>query len=180
MAPNNSSAHTPLFRWLSGPASSSSSSSASLLPRHVGDGAGADAPFARGTGQAIAECVSDDALIHLKSYKYSAVDKSPISHYILRPYVRPAVYLKCLEATVPSGLTTPLPSPAPCRSSRDTLHTYLEDAWLIALKIQWNAFVELLPLWLAPNMVTVLGFMCILFNVGVLVVMMPDLEGPVR
>lgn len=29
-------------------------------------------------------------------------------------------------------------------------------------------------------MVTVLGFMCILFNVGVLVVMMPDLEGPVR
>ncbi len=29
-------------------------------------------------------------------------------------------------------------------------------------------------------MVTLLGFMCILFNVGVLVVMMPDLEGPVR
>jgi hypothetical protein len=28
-------------------------------------------------------------------------------------------------------------------------------------------------------MVTLLGFMCILFNVGVLVVMMPDLEGPV-
>ncbi|KAH6853372.1 CDP-alcohol phosphatidyltransferase-domain-containing protein [Chaetomium sp. MPI-CAGE-AT-0009] len=78
--------------------------------------------------EAAAECVSDDALIHLKSYKYSAVDKSPISHYILRPY--------------------------------------------------WNAFVELLPLWLAPNMVTLLGFMCILFNVGLLVVMMPDLEGP--
>ncbi|KAL2255897.1 hypothetical protein VTK26DRAFT_2512 [Humicola hyalothermophila] len=78
--------------------------------------------------QAIAECVSDDALIHLKSYKYSAVDKSPVSHYILRPY--------------------------------------------------WNAFVELLPIWLAPNMVTLLGFMCILFNVGLLVVMMPDLEGP--
>ncbi|KAK4240858.1 Cholinephosphotransferase 1 [Achaetomium macrosporum] len=78
--------------------------------------------------QAVAECVSDDALIHLRSYKYSAVDKSPISHYILRPY--------------------------------------------------WNAFVELLPLWLAPNMVTLLGFMCIIFNVGLLVVMMPDLEGP--
>ena len=45
---------------------------------------------------------------------------------------------------------------------------------------QWNAFVELLPLWLAPNMVTLLGFICILFNVGLLVVMMPDLEGPVR
>lgn len=29
-------------------------------------------------------------------------------------------------------------------------------------------------------MVTLLGFMCILFNVGLLVVMMPDLEGPVR
>jgi len=28
-------------------------------------------------------------------------------------------------------------------------------------------------------MVTLMGFMCILFNVGVLVVMMPDLEGPV-
>ncbi|KAK2021295.1 hypothetical protein LX32DRAFT_631872 [Colletotrichum zoysiae] len=37
---------------------------------------------------AAAECISDDALIHLKSYKYSAVDKSPISNYILRPYVR--------------------------------------------------------------------------------------------
>ncbi|KAG7293389.1 hypothetical protein NEMBOFW57_003439 [Staphylotrichum longicolle] len=42
------------------------------------------------TEEAVAECVSDDALIHLKSYKYSAVDKSPISHYILRPYVRTA------------------------------------------------------------------------------------------
>jgi hypothetical protein len=29
-------------------------------------------------------------------------------------------------------------------------------------------------------MVTLLGFICILFNVGLLVVMMPDLEGPVR
>lgn len=78
--------------------------------------------------EAIAECVSDDALIHLKSYKYSAVDKSPISHYILRPY--------------------------------------------------WNAFVELLPLWLAPNMVTLLGFCFILVNVGLLVIYMPDLVGP--
>jgi ethanolaminephosphotransferase len=39
------------------------------------------------TEKAVAECISDDALIHLKSYKYSAVDKSPISNYILRPYV---------------------------------------------------------------------------------------------
>ncbi|KAK3693737.1 hypothetical protein B0T22DRAFT_48776 [Podospora appendiculata] len=78
--------------------------------------------------QAKAECVSDDALIHLKSYQYSAVDKSPISNYILRPY--------------------------------------------------WNAFVHLLPLWLAPNMVTLLGFFFILANVGLLVVYMPDLAGP--
>ncbi|KAI0548867.1 CDP-alcohol phosphatidyltransferase [Xylaria curta] len=77
---------------------------------------------------AVAECVSDDALIHLRSYKYSAVDKSPISNYILRPY--------------------------------------------------WNAFVELLPLWLAPNMVTLLGFCFILANVGLLVIVMPDLVGP--
>ncbi len=26
--------------------------------------------------------------MHLKSYKYSAIDKSPISNYILKPYVR--------------------------------------------------------------------------------------------
>ncbi|KAI1157346.1 CDP-alcohol phosphatidyltransferase [Nemania serpens] len=77
---------------------------------------------------AVAECVSDDALIHLRSYKYSAVDKSPISNYILRPY--------------------------------------------------WNAFVELLPLWLAPNMVTLLGFCFILANVALLVIVMPDLVGP--
>ncbi|KAJ8613696.1 hypothetical protein MRB53_036838 [Persea americana] len=38
---------------------------------------------------AIAECVSDEALIHLKSYKYSSVDKSYISRYILKHYVRP-------------------------------------------------------------------------------------------
>lgn len=78
--------------------------------------------------KAAAECISDDALIHLKSYKYSAVDKSPISNYILRPY--------------------------------------------------WNAFVELLPLWLAPNMVTLIGFCFILVNIALLVIVMPDLVGP--
>ncbi|KAI1170912.1 CDP-alcohol phosphatidyltransferase [Nemania sp. FL0916] len=77
---------------------------------------------------AVAECVSEEALIHLRSYKYSAVDRSPVSNYILRPY--------------------------------------------------WNAFVELLPLWLAPNMVTLLGFCFILANVGLLVLVMPDLVGP--
>ncbi|KAI0126539.1 cholinephosphotransferase 1 [Xylariales sp. AK1849] len=78
--------------------------------------------------KAAAECISDDALIHLKSYKYSAVDKSPVSKYILGPY--------------------------------------------------WNAFVKLMPLWLAPNMVTLIGFFFILGNVGLLVVIMPDLVGP--
>ncbi|KAI1261429.1 CDP-alcohol phosphatidyltransferase [Xylariaceae sp. FL1019] len=84
--------------------------------------------MARTDKKAVAECISDDALIHLKSYKYSAVDKSPLSKYILQPY--------------------------------------------------WNAFVKLLPLWLAPNMVTVLGFCFILANVGLLVIFMPDLVGP--
>ncbi len=41
-------------------------------------------------GKAAAECVSEEALVHLKSYKYSSVDKSLISHYILRHYVRGA------------------------------------------------------------------------------------------
>ena len=33
------------------------------------------------------ECVSEDALVHLRSYKYSSVDKSLISKYILKHYV---------------------------------------------------------------------------------------------
>ena len=41
-----------------------------------------------GIEKAVAECISDDALIHLKAYKYSSVDESPVSYYILRPYVR--------------------------------------------------------------------------------------------
>ncbi|OLL22713.1 Choline/ethanolaminephosphotransferase 2 [Neolecta irregularis DAH-3] len=36
--------------------------------------------------EARAECVSLEALEHLKSYQYRGVDKSPISNYILRPY----------------------------------------------------------------------------------------------
>jgi hypothetical protein len=38
--------------------------------------------------QAAHECVSEEALVHLKSYKYSSVDKSLISNYILKHYVR--------------------------------------------------------------------------------------------
>lgn len=40
------------------------------------------------TDTAAHECVSEEALAHLKTYKYSSVDKSLISHYILRHYVR--------------------------------------------------------------------------------------------
>jgi len=45
---------------------------------------------------------------------------------------------------------------------------------------KWNAFVKLLPLWLAPNMVTLLGFICVLINVLLLQIYIPDLVGPVR
>lgn len=40
------------------------------------------------TESAAAECLTDEALVHLKTYKYSSVDKSYISYYILRHYVR--------------------------------------------------------------------------------------------
>ena len=45
-------------------------------------------------------------------------------------------------------------------------------------KIQWNGAVKLLPMWLAPNMVTLLGFFCILVNLLLLQIYMPDLIGP--
>ncbi|KIH94235.1 ethanolaminephosphotransferase [Sporothrix brasiliensis 5110] len=78
--------------------------------------------------RSVVDSISDDALIHLKSYKYSSVDKSPLSHYVLNPY--------------------------------------------------WNASVKFLPMWLAPNMVTLIGFLFILANVALLVIFMPDLVGP--
>ncbi|KAK2745024.1 hypothetical protein FQN55_006381 [Onygenales sp. PD_40] len=74
------------------------------------------------------DSLSEDALSHLKTYKYSSVDKSFISRYILKHY--------------------------------------------------WNAFVELLPLWIAPNMVTLLGFMFIIGNLILLEITIPDLVGP--
>lgn len=39
-------------------------------------------------GKAQKECVSDDALKHFRTYKYSSVDKSPISQHVLKHYVR--------------------------------------------------------------------------------------------
>ncbi|GAB7354715.1 hypothetical protein MBLNU459_g5131t1 [Dothideomycetes sp. NU459] len=79
------------------------------------------------TGSAAHSSLSEDVLVHLKSYKYSSVDKSPISKYVLKHY--------------------------------------------------WNFCVELLPLWLAPNMVTLLGFFAILANVGLLELLDPGLTG---
>ena len=38
-------------------------------------------------GTAVHECVSEEALVHLKSYKYSSVDRSLLSYYVLNPYV---------------------------------------------------------------------------------------------
>ena len=44
---------------------------------------------------------------------------------------------------------------------------------------QWNAVVKLMPLWLAPNMITLIGFFFILGNVGLLQLTITDLVGPV-
>ena len=44
---------------------------------------------------------------------------------------------------------------------------------------KWNGCVQLLPQWLAPNMVTLLGFLAILVNVLFLELFVPDLIGPV-
>ncbi|OJJ32020.1 hypothetical protein ASPWEDRAFT_44036 [Aspergillus wentii DTO 134E9] len=74
------------------------------------------------------DSLSDDILLPLKSYKYSSVDKSFISRYILKHY--------------------------------------------------WNAFVEVVPLWIAPNMVTLLGFFFIVGNIFLIELFMPDLIGP--
>ncbi|OQE36782.1 hypothetical protein PENCOP_c011G03716 [Penicillium coprophilum] len=74
------------------------------------------------------DSLSDEALLPLKSYKYSAVDKSFISRYILKHY--------------------------------------------------WNAFVEVVPMWMAPNMVTLLGFMWIVANVFIIQIFVPDMVGP--
>ena len=45
-------------------------------------------PADRLSARAAHECVSEEALVHLKSYKYSGVDKSLISKYVLKHYVR--------------------------------------------------------------------------------------------
>ncbi|KAJ5971270.1 CDP-alcohol phosphatidyltransferase [Penicillium vulpinum] len=74
------------------------------------------------------DSLSDEDLLPLKSYKYSSVDKSFISQYILKHY--------------------------------------------------WNAFVEVVPMWMAPNMVTLLGFMWIVANIFIIEIFVPDMVGP--
>lgn len=43
--------------------------------------------FAYDLDSGVHDCISEEALIHLKSYKYSSVDKSLISRYVLQHYV---------------------------------------------------------------------------------------------
>lgn len=134
----------------------------------------ANAGFALFKEEAAAECVSEDALVHLKSYKYSSVDKSPVSHYILRPYVCTLPNDAVLRRRLIAGY---FPRP-PLRNSRDKSNhlKLIQHVW----GRQWNWAASMLPLWLAPNMVTLIGFFFILGNVGLLVLFVPDLVGPVR
>lgn len=72
--------------------------------------------------------VGEAGLKNLKLYKYSAVDKSPIAHYILKPY--------------------------------------------------WSWAVELFPLWMAPNLITLCGLGFVALNVLCVIFWIPDLVGP--
>ena len=99
------------------------------------------------TGNAGQECTSEEALAQLAAYKYSSVDNSLLTHYVLRHYVS---LMEIMRLDVNAEI------------------------------IQWNWFVRLMPLWLAPNMVTLIGFFFIIANVGLLAIFMPDLVGPVR
>jgi ethanolaminephosphotransferase len=42
----------------------------------------------------------------------------------------------------------------------------------------WNYVTTFMPLWLAPNLITLLGLICILINVATILVLVPDLIGP--
>ncbi|KAJ3266319.1 hypothetical protein HK104_006133 [Borealophlyctis nickersoniae] len=70
--------------------------------------------------------VTDEQLQGLKFYKYSSIDKSPLSNYILRHY--------------------------------------------------WEFATTLFPRWMAPNLITLTGFMFVLLNVGFILIYTPDLE----
>ncbi|KAI9009503.1 CDP-alcohol phosphatidyltransferase-domain-containing protein [Gaertneriomyces semiglobifer] len=72
------------------------------------------------------EYVSDDALRNLRLYKYSSIDKSFVSRYVLRPY--------------------------------------------------WEFATTLFPMWIAPNLITLLGFAFVLLNVVIALIYTPDFE----
>ncbi|KEI38555.1 uncharacterized protein L969DRAFT_95630 [Mixia osmundae IAM 14324] len=72
--------------------------------------------------------LDQEHLLALREYRYSAVDLSPVSRYILRPW--------------------------------------------------WEWVAARMPIWLAPNAITLIGFMAIVFNVICVIVFLPDLEGP--
>jgi ethanolaminephosphotransferase len=76
------------------------------------------------------DVITKQGLKGLKKYKYSSVDLSPISNYILQPY--------------------------------------------------WSWAVTLFPMWMAPNLITFLGFIIIMINFGILLIYCPtlDVEGP--
>ncbi|RKP22804.1 CDP-alcohol phosphatidyltransferase-domain-containing protein [Syncephalis pseudoplumigaleata] len=71
--------------------------------------------------------LSEAQLQNLHKYKYSGVDKSLVSKYILQPY--------------------------------------------------WTRLVKLFPLWMAPNLITLLGFSCVVFNMLLVLYYDHDLSG---
>ncbi|KAI9598153.1 ethanolaminephosphotransferase [Syncephalis fuscata] len=71
--------------------------------------------------------LSPTQLENLKKYKYSGVDNSLVSKYILQPY--------------------------------------------------WTRLVELFPLWMAPNLITLLGFGCVVVNMLLILYYDRDLSG---
>ncbi len=75
-----------------------------------------------------ASMYSRERLAHLRDYRYCAIDRSPISRYILAPY--------------------------------------------------WNWAVTLLPLWMAPNLVTLTGLAFMVGALAIVIVLIPDLVGP--
>jgi ethanolaminephosphotransferase len=74
--------------------------------------------------------IAPQGLKNLKKYKYSAIDKSPVSKYILQPY--------------------------------------------------WTYVATLFPIWMAPNLITLLGFLLVCFNFAILMYYSPglDVAGP--
>lgn len=67
----------------------------------------------------------ESALRNLRQYKYSSIDKSYLSKYVLQPY--------------------------------------------------WTFVAKFFPIWMAPNLITLLGFLCVLFNVMLVAIYIPNL-----